>query len=103
MAAAGSDGADPYSTREGQLDRLMAATGEVVGGELDPEVALRRLSEAAQRFIPHTLVDIGWIEEAGRTVASSRSRRCPRSSGPARWRRSSGPGWPRCWSTGSRC
>ena len=50
---------DPYGTREGQLDRLMSAMGEVVGGELDPEVALRRLSDAAQRFIPHTLVDIG--------------------------------------------
>jgi len=47
------------TAREGQLDRLMSATGEVVGGELDPEVALRRLSDAAQRFIPHTLVDIG--------------------------------------------
>src|SRR4051794_35994135 len=43
----------------------MSATGEVVGGELDPEVALRRLSDAAQRLIPHTLVDIGWIEETG--------------------------------------
>src|SRR5215211_3143967 len=58
-------GADPFSTREGQLDRLLTATGEVVGGELNPEVALKRLSEAAQRFIPHTLVDIGWIEDGG--------------------------------------
>ena len=53
------------STREGQLDRLMTATGEVVGGELKPEIALRRLSEAAQQFIPHTLVDIGWLEGNG--------------------------------------
>jgi hypothetical protein len=60
-----TNGLDPFSTREGQLDRLMAATGEVVGGELKPEVALRRLSEAAQRFIPHSLVDIGWTEDGG--------------------------------------
>jgi DNA-binding NarL/FixJ family response regulator/signal transduction histidine kinase len=54
--------ADPFSTREGQLDRLLSATGEVVGGELKPELALRRLSEAASRFIAHDLVDIGWLE-----------------------------------------
>src|SRR5947207_5268540 len=65
---AGADatlGVDPFSTREGQLDRLLTVTGEVVGGELNPEVALQRLSEAAQRFVPHTLVDIGWIEDGG--------------------------------------
>jgi len=64
-STAGANDADPFSTREGQLDRLMAATGEVVGGELKPEVALKRLSEAAQRFIPHTIVDIGWTEDGG--------------------------------------
>src|SRR3954452_23598439 len=64
-STAGANDADPFSTREGQLDRLMAATGEGVGGELKPEVALKRLSEAAQRFIPHTIVDIGWTEDGG--------------------------------------
>src|SRR3954464_4120686 len=61
----GAPETDPYGSREGQLDQLMSVTGEVVGGEIDPKVALLRLSDAAQRFIPHTLVDIGWIEEAG--------------------------------------
>lgn len=56
---------DPFATREGQLDRLLAATGEIVGGELDPELAIRRLSAAAQRFIRHDLVDIAWVEEGG--------------------------------------
>ncbi|MGE3269333.1 MAG: response regulator [Chloroflexota bacterium] len=54
---------DWLDTREGQLDRLLTVTGEVVGGELEPGIALRRLSEASQRFIQHHLVDIGWIEE----------------------------------------
>ena len=54
---------EPFSTREEQLDRLLSATGEVVGGELKPELALRRLSEAAKRFIAHDLVDIGWTED----------------------------------------
>ena len=62
-AAGGDAGADPYSTREGQLDRLLSVTGEVVGGDLKPEIALRRLSEAAQRFIAHDPVDIGWTED----------------------------------------
>src|SRR5262249_39350452 len=61
--------ANLYSTRERQLDQLMAATGEVVGGELEPEKALARLSEAARLFIHHDAVDIGWAED-GRTWSS---------------------------------
>ncbi|MFN8635329.1 MAG: response regulator [Chloroflexota bacterium] len=56
---------DPFATREGQLGRLLSATGEVVGGELQPEIALKRLSDAAQRYVPHSLVDIGWLEDGG--------------------------------------
>src|SRR5689334_3148843 len=54
---------DGLDTREGQLDRLLTVTGEVVGGELQPDIALRRLSEAAERFIKHHVVDIGWVED----------------------------------------
>jgi DNA-binding NarL/FixJ family response regulator/signal transduction histidine kinase len=57
--------ADPFDSREGQLDQLLTVTGEVVGGEMKPEIALRRLSNAAQRFIAHDLVDIGWLEDTG--------------------------------------
>ena len=68
-AAGGAAGADPFSTREGQLDQLLSVTGEVVGGEIKPEIALRRLSEAAQRFIAHDVVDISWTED-GETYCS---------------------------------
>jgi len=59
----GLDVADPLGTREGQLDRLLTVTGEVVGGEIEPGLALRRLSEAAERYIKHDAVDIGWVED----------------------------------------
>src|SRR5947207_7059172 len=60
---------DLLGSRERQLDQLLAVTGEVVGGEIEPETALIRLSEAAQQFITHDAVDIGWVED-GRTYLS---------------------------------
>src|ERR1051325_10616697 len=60
---------DLPGNREQQLDQLLSVTGEVVGGEIEPETALIRLSEAARQFIAHDTVDIGWIE-GGRNVMS---------------------------------
>src|SRR6266542_4202889 len=60
---------DLLGNRERQLDQLLAVTGEVVGGEIEPETALVRLSEAAQQFIAHDAVDIGWVED-GRNLMS---------------------------------
>ncbi|MCC7369767.1 MAG: response regulator [Chloroflexi bacterium] len=73
---------DPLGTREGQLDRLLTVTGEVVGGELEPEIALRRLSEAAERFIAHHGVDIGWIEDGQSYCSLQQMAGLPESERP---------------------
>lgn len=78
----GIDVSDPLDTREGQLDRLLTVTGEVVGGEIQPDIALRRLSEAAERYIKHHAVDIGWVEDGKSYCSLQQIAALPESERP---------------------
>src|SRR5882672_2125181 len=73
---------DLLGNRERQLDQLLAVTGEVVGGEIEPETALVRLSEAAQQFIAHHAVDIGWVEDGGNYLSLQQLASLPKRERP---------------------
>jgi DNA-binding NarL/FixJ family response regulator/signal transduction histidine kinase len=55
------------ATREEQITALLGAMGEVIDGRLEPRRALDRLSAAVQELVPHDRIDIGWLEEGGKS------------------------------------
>jgi DNA-binding NarL/FixJ family response regulator/signal transduction histidine kinase len=73
---------DLLGNRERQLDQLLSVTGEVVGGEIEPETAMARLSQAAQQFIVHDTVDIGWVEDGRNLMSLQQMVSIPRRERP---------------------